>query len=897
MRFEKICAKGFGKLKDWESPNIYGNIVVIYGRNESGKSTLFNMVDTLLYGWSPATAKNHPYVPWDSSYAECSAEIAMDDKRYYIGRKLMSRPTGFLNVGDTSIDLGNDILPMVENISRDIYREVYALTSDELNLPSQVLWEKLKEQLLVGRYYSFIRPASEVVKELEDEAKSLWRPDRRGKPKSKLLKEELGELRLELVECEETDRNLYELEEQLRNCEKTLEDLTHEKIELTVYIDWCEKILPIENKEKRLETLLEEVGEGAPFDHIPSDVGERLSNIDDEIEQCSRKLEAKELELEKLDIICEALNDSDIVICSHEDEIEGLVRYYGQMARDIDRKQKLERNMIVIETMLRRDGDELIIGGWKDVYINSLMSIDGAMLRRKVPKYIAIKKDIESRQAKLVALKEEDSSKLDGKKLVPVGILFSILGISGLLLKSNLFKFGGMLFLAIGAMALVFGMAFKGGKNQARDVVSSEEEIKRLDAKLREMQGELYDCVHGIPFASIDEAYMGESIIVDVDRLMRHVESLFSIQEEYDYIDANMTKRVHKVETLMQDCMLESTNSLLENIDVLNTSLKAAENRKYKSEQAQEKARESRHSIEKLRSKLKELKEERMAILSDLEEFEGDSVEKQIADLRRRRTLYQEAQLIERQLEIEKKSLPSNCLDFYNEGYIDGGKVHTKILNFEELAHAKVKRDKLDEKLNSLNAKIGALRSELEYGQATKSIDDIRGEMEAVEEELEYVAYRRDKLMLLKNIIEMADRQFKQEHQPDVLNKAGQYLSIITGGKYERIFIPEEKGDKIAILQSGNPYPIEVSETISRGTQEQIYLAIRLALMDHLDGELSMPAFLDEVFINWDGMRIQNGMELIVNMGRRRQIFIFTCHKWLVELLSANLDIQIIDIN
>ena len=169
--------------------------------------------------------------------------------------------------------------------------------------------------------------------------------------------------------------------------------------------------------------------------------------------------------------------------------------------------------------------------------------------------------------------------------------------------------------------------------------------------------------------------------------------------------------------------------------------------------------------------------------------------------------------------------------------------------------------------------------------------------MEAVEEELEYVAYRRDKLMLLKNIIEMADRQFKQEHQPDVLNKAGQYLSIITGGKYERIFIPEEKGDKIAILQSGNPYPIEVSETISRGTQEQIYLAIRLALMDHLDGELSMPAFLDEVFINWDGMRIQNGMELIVNMGRRRQIFIFTCHKWLVELLSANLDIQIIDIN
>lgn len=898
MRFEKISTEGFGCLKDWESPNIYGNIVVVYGRNESGKSTLFNMVDTIFYGWSPATAQKHPYIPWDSSYGECSADLLIDDRRYYVGRKLMSRPTGILKIDNKPVDIGNDTLPMVENISRDIYREVYALTSEELNLPSQILWEKLKDQLLAGQYYSFIRPASVVIKALEDEAKSLWRPDRRGKPKSKLLKKELAALRRELSKCEEMDRELYQIEEKLRNYERRLDELIQEKIELTAYIDWCENILPIERKKEELRSLLEEAGEGAPFAHIPSNVDERLSAIEEDVRKYKKEIEVKEFEIEKLDKICENFSDLDALICAHERKIDELVRCYGQIEGDIERKKKLSRDLNTIEAMLRRDGGELIIGGWKDIYISPLMSVDGAVLRQKVSHYSDIKNEIRNRQAKHTAMKIEDSPKLNSKKLVPTGILLSVLGVMGLLLKSSLMKFGGMLFLAIGIMSLTFGLTFKGGKSLGKDVIHDEEEaLKRLDAELKKMQGEIYDCLHGIPFASIDEAYMGESIIVDVDRLKRHIESLCTTKEEYDYIDSGMAKKAHEVDALIKDCMLESTQNILENIDLLNRKLKAAKDRKYKSEEARDKSKEYRKSIEGLRAILEELECERATILSDLEGFDGNNVEEKIEDLRRRRELYLKAQLLEKQLEIEKKNLPSNCFDYYDKGYIDSEKVHNKILSFEELAHTKVKRDSLDEKINTLNANIGALRSELEHDRIEKSVNDIRGEMEAVEAELENVAYKRDRLMLLRNIIERADRQFREEHQPDVFNRAGQYLSIITGGKYNRIFMPEEKGAQISILQRDNPYPIELNETISKGTQEQIYLALRLALMDHLDGGLAMPAFLDEVFVNWDGMRIQNGMELIFNMGKKRQVFIFTCHRWLVELLSANLDIQIIDMD
>ena len=59
MRFERFVQRDLENSRIGRA-QIYGNIVVIYGRNESGKSTLFNMVDTLLYGWSPATAKIIP---------------------------------------------------------------------------------------------------------------------------------------------------------------------------------------------------------------------------------------------------------------------------------------------------------------------------------------------------------------------------------------------------------------------------------------------------------------------------------------------------------------------------------------------------------------------------------------------------------------------------------------------------------------------------------------------------------------------------------------------------------------------------------------------------------------------------------------------------------------------
>jgi uncharacterized protein YhaN len=66
---------------------------------------------------------------------------------------------------------------------------------------------------------------------------------------------------------------------------------------------------------------------------------------------------------------------------------------------------------------------------------------------------------------------------------------------------------------------------------------------------------------------------------------------------------------------------------------------------------------------------------------------------------------------------------------------------------------------------------------------------------------------------------------------------------------------------------------------VSTGTLEQAYLALRLAIVDHLDqGGERLPLFVDEVFVNWDAERRARGIEVLADLSPTRQIFVFTCH-------------------
>jgi len=67
---------------------------------------------------------------------------------------------------------------------------------------------------------------------------------------------------------------------------------------------------------------------------------------------------------------------------------------------------------------------------------------------------------------------------------------------------------------------------------------------------------------------------------------------------------------------------------------------------------------------------------------------------------------------------------------------------------------------------------------------------------------------------------------------------------------------------------------------LSKGALDQLYLALRLALVQRLsrNGE-RLPMLLDDPFANYDDVRLRAALVLLREIGREYQILLFTCRQ------------------
>ena len=64
---------------------------------------------------------------------------------------------------------------------------------------------------------------------------------------------------------------------------------------------------------------------------------------------------------------------------------------------------------------------------------------------------------------------------------------------------------------------------------------------------------------------------------------------------------------------------------------------------------------------------------------------------------------------------------------------------------------------------------------------------------------------------------------------------------------------------------------------LSKGTQDQLYFSLRLALVDLLFPDANPPIFMDDPFVKFDPHRKQAAIRLCREIANRKQVFLFTC--------------------
>ncbi len=171
-------------------------------------------------------------------------------------------------------------------------------------------------------------------------------------------------------------------------------------------------------------------------------------------------------------------------------------------------------------------------------------------------------------------------------------------------------------------------------------------------------------------------------------------------------------------------------------------------------------------------------------------------------------------------------------------------------------------------------------RAELE---ASADIARFETEREGIAAELRSTMRQWRVLTLARRLIEQTLREFERTRQPNVLAQASNAFAFVTQGRYERIVQTPDTADVLVVERGQPPKPVD---SLSRGTAEQLYFCIRLALATEFGrrGE-ALPLVMDDVFVNFDPERALAVAEVVSDFARSQQILVFTCHPSTRDLL------------
>jgi uncharacterized protein YhaN len=128
--------------------------------------------------------------------------------------------------------------------------------------------------------------------------------------------------------------------------------------------------------------------------------------------------------------------------------------------------------------------------------------------------------------------------------------------------------------------------------------------------------------------------------------------------------------------------------------------------------------------------------------------------------------------------------------------------------------------------------------------------------------------------------------KYEQSSQPRILEIASEYLAQLTCGKYQSIWT--RLGERRLFITEGEDNHFSV-EQLSNGTREQLFLALRLALVSEFaERGIELPMILDDVLANFDQHRTEAAIQTLIEFAERgHQVLLFTSHLHLARLCET----------
>ncbi|MCI8310348.1 MAG: AAA family ATPase [Clostridia bacterium] len=282
MKIDYLKINGFGKLNNKEI-NLNRNINVIYGKNESGKSTMLNFINSMFYGASKT--KNgkdisdfDKFIPWNTEKFSGKLKYTLDDgNSYEIYRDFKKKAPLIYNdeMQDISLDFnadknkGIDFLYEQVGVNESLFKNTVITPQNDIKIDKanqNVIIQKISNIVSSGDETISFKKTVDTINKLQNENVGT---DRTSKKPINIVNDKIENLTKEKEELEAykdllensinessiIEQNILEESAKLEFLKKYRENLEYYKLKDSeidivrkVEAEYQEKINELENK-------------------------------------------------------------------------------------------------------------------------------------------------------------------------------------------------------------------------------------------------------------------------------------------------------------------------------------------------------------------------------------------------------------------------------------------------------------------------------------------------------------------------------------------------------------------------------------------------------------------------------------------------------------------------
>ncbi len=189
-------------------------------------------------------------------------------------------------------------------------------------------------------------------------------------------------------------------------------------------------------------------------------------------------------------------------------------------------------------------------------------------------------------------------------------------------------------------------------------------------------------------------------------------------------------------------------------------------------------------------------------------------------------------------------------------------------------------------------------------GEAGKMLEQMDGSEQAaagaeeLENNLAQLGRNAERFLRLQVGVDMLKREietFRRKNQDPVLSIASRLFAELTLGSFSGLKTDvDDRGEPVLVGVRGGSRQTLGVEAMSTGSRDQLYLALRLAGLQHRSTSgRSMPFIVDDILINFDDARGAATLQVLAELGRNSQLILFTHHERVADQAAAIDGVQV----